>query len=192
VPIRPITESYIVINRELYCHPREAWAQQTPHESAIHVIEKQDDRYADTMLVFLVIDHLLFNTDKTQTYTYEEEDYYREVHPVIGINNIVTYEPYEKIIDVPNYVEKIKSILDPSINSVLLNKLYEEIPSEFKDSDGLMQIDKTVEEKTLVDVLDIFADNKTTEEDDGEISSYINNSRIFDIPSYTPSPVFTL
>ena len=45
--------------------------------SSIHVVEKAEDKYADIMLVFLAIDHLLFNTDTSSTYTYEQTQYYR-------------------------------------------------------------------------------------------------------------------
>lgn len=123
--------------------------------SSIHVVEKAEDKYADIMLVFLAIDHLLFNTDTALEYTYEQTQYYRELQQVVTINNIVTYKPYDKITDVPNYLAKLKAVLDPEINSSLLQTLYEQIPSQIRENDGFIQMN-TNGNDNFFDVLDIF------------------------------------
>jgi len=123
--------------------------------SAIHVVERDDDNYADVMLVFLAIDHLLFNTDASATYIYEQGEYSRELRQVVRINNIISYEPYDHIADVPNYVTKLKSVLDPDINPVLLQYLYNQIPSQIRESDGFIQIN-TNGDDNYFDIVDIF------------------------------------
>jgi hypothetical protein len=127
--------------------------------SCLHVIDKAEDTYADEMLVFLAIDHLLFNLDEEHQYIYEQSatpDYItREVHAVTGINNIVTYEPYDHIADIANYIAKIKLILDPDLNPELLEYLYEQIPSQIRESDGFIQMN-TNGDDNFFDVLDIF------------------------------------
>jgi hypothetical protein len=123
--------------------------------SAIHVVEKDEDNYADIMLVFLAIEHLLFNTDETEQYTYEQALYTRELRQVVNINNIISYEPYNNIADVPNYVSRLKAVLNPDINLPLLQKLYERIPSQIRERDGFIQIN-TNGDKNFIDVLDIF------------------------------------
>lgn len=123
--------------------------------SSIHVIEKEDDSYADVMLVFLAIEHLLFNVDTEMTYIYEQGEYYREFQQVTVINNIVTYEPYDNIEDVPNYVNKIKAVLNPDVNPVLVQYLYNQIPSQIRESDGFIQMN-TNGDDNFFDVLDIF------------------------------------
>jgi len=125
--------------------------------STIHVIEKNNnDDYADVALVFLAIDHLLFNTDKTKKYIYEQGDSgtHRELRPVIGINNIITYNPYDNIKEVPNFTNKIKAVLDPTLNSELMQYLYEQIPNEITNRDGLIQMN-TNGDKNFFDILDI-------------------------------------
>lgn len=120
--------------------------------SSIHVVEREDRNYADRVLVFLAIDHLLFNTDDTKKYTYEGTDYLREVRPVKGINNIITHQPYDSVKDIPNYINKLKSILDPDINTDILQYLYEKIPVDLKDSDGYVEI-STSGDKTYLDIV---------------------------------------
>jgi len=124
-------------------------------QSVIHVVEKDEDKYADVMLVFLAIEHLLFNTDSTATYIYEQNEYTRELRQVVNINNIVSYEPYDRIIDVPNYIAKLKAVLNPDINLLLLQKLYDQIPFQIRESDGFIQMN-TNGNKNFIDILDIF------------------------------------
>jgi hypothetical protein len=123
--------------------------------SSIHIVEKDEDKYADMILVFLAIDHLLFNTDTSATYTYEQTQYYRELQQVTTINNIVTYKPYDKITDVPNYIAKLKAVLDPDVNPILLQALYEQIPSQIRENDGFIQMN-TNGDDNFFDVIDIF------------------------------------
>lgn len=124
--------------------------------SSIHVIEKEEDNYADIMLVFLAIDHLLYNTDETYIY---EQDVYRELQQVTLINNIVSYVPYDSIEDVPNYVNRIKLVLDPDnilyddVN--VIQYLYEQIPFQIRESDGVIQMN-TNSDDNFFDVIDIF------------------------------------
>jgi len=120
--------------------------------SVLHIVEKNERNYADRVLVFLAIDHLLFNIDNTKTYIYEQTEYYREVHAVTGINNIITYKPYNTIKEIPNYINKLKSILDPDINPILLQYLYEQIPSELMDTDGYVEIN-TDGKDTFLDIM---------------------------------------
>lgn len=123
--------------------------------SAIHVVPRDEENYADRALVFLAIDHLLFNTDETKTYTYEQNEYYKELRPVTGINNIVTYEPYNNIKEVPNYINKLKAVLDPDINPTLLQSLYEQIPTSLLSKDGHIEM-RMDGEDTIIDILDVF------------------------------------
>lgn len=123
--------------------------------SSIHIVEKDDDKYADTMLVFLAIDHMLFNTDSSATYIYEQTESYREFQQVTVINNIVTYVPYDRVTDIPNYIPKLKAILDPDINPTLLQNLYNQIPSQIRENDGFIQMN-TRGDDNFFDVLDIF------------------------------------
>lgn len=130
--------------------------------STIHVVEKEDDDYADMMLVFLAIDHLLFNTDRDITfdtgvtdYVYEQTAQYRLSRPVVGINNIVTYVPYDSITEVPQYVLIIKNVLDPDLNYDFVQYLYGQIPAQIREKDGFIQIN-TNSDDNFFDVLDIF------------------------------------
>jgi hypothetical protein len=129
--------------------------------SSVHVVDKDnDDRYADTLLVFLAIEHLLFNTDPDITYTYEQSNYIQELRQVTIINNIVSYEPYDKITEVPNYVAKIKAVLDPDLNPSLLQYLYEQIPNQIRENDGFIQMN-TNGDDNFFDILDIFDPENT-------------------------------
>ena len=104
--------------------------------STLHVIDKEEDKYLDTVLIFLAIDHLLFNTDENHKYVYEGTSYTRLTKPVVGINNIITYIPYDSILDVPNHVAIIQSTLDPEINKDLMDYLYNQIPVQLRERDG--------------------------------------------------------
>ena len=123
--------------------------------SAIHVVEKEEDKYADIVLVFLAIDHMLYNTDVTATYVYEQTESYREFQQVSVINNIVTYVPYDHVQNIPNYVAKLKAILDPDINPLLLQKLYDMIPFQIRENDGFIQMN-TNGDDNFFDVLDVY------------------------------------
>lgn len=120
---------------------------------AIHYIDREDD-YIDVSLVFLAIEHILFNEDENYAYYYEQQLHTKLTHPVIGLDNTIVYEPYNLITDIPNYVNIIQAVLDPQQNEVLLQYLYEQIPSQIREKDGLIQIN-TEGDKTFFDILDI-------------------------------------
>lgn len=128
--------------------------------SAIHVIDKDEDNYADIMLVFLVIEHMLFNEDENAmykvSYDYEQEPRFRESRLREGSAGSLIYEYYNDIREVPNYIAKIQAVLDPSINSDVLDYLYTNyLDEKINNRDGWIQI-KDSGEKNFFDITDIY------------------------------------
>ena len=122
---------------------------------SIHVVDKDEDNYADVALVFAAIEHVMFNTDENIKFIYEQEEHTSLKRPVININDIVSYVPYENITDVPNYVLMLQTVLDPNVNSVVLQHLFDQIPANTREKDGYIQMN-TNGDDNFFDILDIF------------------------------------
>lgn len=125
---------------------------------SVHVIDKEDENgvdYYNTLLVFLAIDHILFNDDEEYPYIYEGQSYKRASKAYIGNNNVVYYKPYDKITDIPNYIALLQSVLDPDINPGLIAKFEDDIPEQIREKDGFIQIN-TKGDKNFFDILDIY------------------------------------
>lgn len=120
----------------------------------VHVIDRQEDEnYADIAMVLLAVGVVLNRPE-----LWEQEPLDGPGGPEDGGNGNVVYETYSTIKEVPNYLGRVKEILDNespiNIEHNILNGLYDDIPYELREKDGLIQIN-TQGDKTFFDILDI-------------------------------------
>lgn len=126
----------------------------------VHVIDRQEDEnYADIALVLLAVGVVLNRPE-----LWEQESLDGPGGPEDGGNGNVVYQTYSTIKEVPNYLGRVKEILDEesAINTEhkilngfsILESLYNDIPYELREKDGLIQIN-TQGDKTFFDILDI-------------------------------------
>lgn len=125
----------------------------------VHVIDrKEDENYADIAMVLLAVGVVLNRPE-----LWEQESLNAPGGPEDGGNGNVAYDTYSTIKEVPNYLGRVKEILDKdsAINQErnidgrnILDRLYEDIPYELREKDGLIQIN-TQGNKTFFDILDI-------------------------------------
>lgn len=123
-------------------------------ESVVHVIDRsEDENYADIALVLLAVNVVLNRPE-----LWEQEYIDGAGGPFEYENESVEYNTYTTIKEVPNYLGRLQAILDKesAINQEhnILDGLYEDIPRELREKDGLIQIN-TEGDKTFFDILDI-------------------------------------
>lgn len=122
-------------------------------ESVVHVIDRsEDENYADIALVLLAVNVVLNRPE-----LWEQEVIDGAGGPFEDENESVEYVLYSTIKEVPNYLGRVKEILDDespiNIEHNILNGLYDDIPYELREKDGLIQIN-TQGNKTFFDILD--------------------------------------
>ena len=94
----------------------------------VHVIDrKEDENYADIAMVLLAVGVVLNRPE-----LWEQESLDGPGGPEDGGNGNVVYETYSTIKEVPNYLGRVKEILDNespiNIEHNILNGLYDDIP----------------------------------------------------------------